>query len=114
MRRQRLEIPPGSSAYRLRCAARGAITAAIASAVWGLYPGWPHEADVMEYPLTNNGGTSGLNNNQSNTNYHYTDSNNNAAAGAGVVSPSGSLAGTWHTFGMDWTTGTSVTFYLDG
>jgi autotransporter-associated beta strand protein len=83
-------------------------------AFWGLYTGWPPEADVMEYPLTSNGGSSGLQNNQYNTNYHYTNSSGAAAAGAGVVTTGASLAGTWHNFGMDWTTGTSVSFYLDG
>ncbi len=83
-------------------------------AFWGLYTGWPPEADIMEYPLTTDGGTSGLPNNKYNTNYHYTNSSGNAAAGAGVVTTSGNLAGTWHTFGMQWTTNTSVAFYLDG
>jgi autotransporter-associated beta strand protein len=83
-------------------------------AFWGLYSGWPPEADIMEYPLTTDGGTDGLNANQYNTNYHYTNSSGSAAAGAGVVTAGSSLAGTWHTFGMDWTSATSVTFYLDG
>src|SRR4051794_39793183 len=71
-------------------------------AFWGLYTGWPPEADIMEYPLTTNGGTSGLPNNQYNTNYHYTNSTGSAAAGAGVVTAPSNLAGTWHTFGMNW------------
>ena len=83
-------------------------------AFWGLYTGWPPEADIMEYPLTTDGGTSGLANNKYNTNYHYTNSSGNAAAGAGVVTTGSSLAGTWHTYGMQWSTNTSVAFYLDG
>ncbi|MGN6724857.1 MAG: family 16 glycosylhydrolase [Tepidisphaeraceae bacterium] len=83
-------------------------------AFWGLYNGWPPEADIMEYPLTTNG-SSGYANNQYSTNFHYTDSNNNAAAGAGVVT-TGTNLGTsgWHTFGMSWVSDTSVSFYLDG
>jgi autotransporter-associated beta strand protein len=83
-------------------------------AFWGLYNGWPPEADIMEYPLTTDGGTDGLKNNQYNTNYHYTNSSGAAAAGAGPVTTGSSLAGTWHTFGMLWTSNTSVEFYLDG
>jgi fibronectin-binding autotransporter adhesin len=82
-------------------------------AFWGLYNGWPPEADIMEYPLTTNNGSSGLLANQYNTNYHYSTGTGNAA-GAGVVTTGSSLAGTWHTFGMDWTSSTSVVFYLDG
>jgi autotransporter-associated beta strand protein len=82
-------------------------------AFWGLYTGWPPEADIMEYPLTTNG-SSGLANNQYNTNYHYTNTSGAAAAGAGVVTAASNLAGTWHTFGMSWTAGASMTFYLDG
>jgi len=83
-------------------------------AFWGLYTGWPPEADIMEYPLTTNGGTSGLPSNQYSTNYHYTNSSGAAAAGAGTVSTGSNLAGTWHTFGLDWAPGTSMKFYLDG
>jgi len=82
-------------------------------AFWGLYNGWPPEADIMEYPLMADG-TSGLQNNQYNTNYHYTNSSGAHAAGAGVVTTSSDLRGTWHTFGLKWDPGTSVTFYLDG
>ena len=89
-------------------------------AFWGLYTGWPPEADIMEYPLTTNGGTSGLLANQYNTNYHYTNSSNVAAAGAGPVNTASSLAGTWNTFGMNWTldasnsANDSMSFYLNG
>jgi autotransporter-associated beta strand protein len=87
-------------------------------AFWGLYTGWPPEADIMEYPLTTDGGGGaegyGYNSNQYSTNYHYTNSSGDAAAGAGVVTTGSSLAGTWHTYGMDWIPGTSMTFYLDG
>ena len=83
-------------------------------AFWGLYTGWPPEADIMEYPLTTNGGTSGLLATQYNTNYHYVNSSGADAAGAGVVTASSSLDAGWHTFGMNWIANTSVTFYLDG
>ena len=43
-------------------------------AFWGLYTGWPPEADIMEYPITTDGGTSGLANNKYNTSFHYTNS----------------------------------------
>lgn len=83
-------------------------------AFWGLYTGWPPEADVMEYPLST--GSGGLNNDQYNTAFHYTDSSGGNASGAGVVNPSsaGDLRGSYHTFGMDWTAGSSVSFYFDG
>jgi autotransporter-associated beta strand protein len=83
-------------------------------AFWGLYTGWPPETDVMEYPLTTDGGSSGLQNNQYNTNYHYTNSTGGASAGAGVVTTGSNLSTGWHIFGVDWKTGTSMTFYLDG
>src|SRR5207248_2697813 len=56
-------------------------------AFWGLYTGWPPEADIMEYPLTTNGGSSGLQNYQYNTAFHYSTGSGNAS-GAGVVDPS--------------------------
>ena len=82
-------------------------------AFWGLYSGWPPEADIMEYPLTTDGGADGLQSNQYNTNFHYTNSSGGNSAGAGVVN-TGVLNSTWHTFGMNWVPNTSVTFYLDG
>jgi autotransporter-associated beta strand protein len=82
-------------------------------AFWGLYTGWPPEADIMEYPITTNGGTSGLQNTQYNTSFHYTNTAGAAAAGAGVVSTSNLGTSGYHTFAMDWTTGSSVRFYLD-
>jgi autotransporter-associated beta strand protein len=83
-------------------------------AFWGLYTGWPPEADIMEYPLTTDGGTDGLEDNQYNTNYHYVNSSGADAAGAGVVTTGSDLAGQWETFGMQWITNTSVAFYLNG
>jgi autotransporter-associated beta strand protein len=84
-------------------------------AFWGLYTGWPPEADLMEFPLTTDGGTSGYLNSSYHTAFHYTDSNGNAAAGAGQVNPGvGALNGAYHNFGMKWVKNTSVTFYLDG
>ena len=78
-------------------------------AFWGLYTGWPPEADIMEYPITTNGGASGLQNNQYNTNFHYTNSSGSPAAGAGVVTTGSNLGTTgYHTFGMEWTPGNSV------
>ena len=83
-------------------------------AFWGLYTGWPPEIDIMEYPLTTDGGTSGFPNTAYNTAFHYTDSGGAAASGAGEVSTSQNLNAGYHTFGMDWTAGTSVKFFLDG
>lgn len=85
-------------------------------AFWGLYTSWPPEADIMEYPLTTDGGTSGLANNAYNTNFHYTNSSGAAAAGAGAVTGLSQNLGTtgYHTFGMDWVASTSMKFYLDG
>jgi autotransporter-associated beta strand protein len=83
-------------------------------AFWGLYTGWPPESDIMEYPYTTDGGTDGLQDTQYNTNYHYVNSSGNDAAGAGAITTGSDLAGTWHTFGMQWISNTSVAFYLDG
>lgn len=83
-------------------------------AFWGLYTGWPPETDIMEYPITTNGGTDGLEDTQYNTNFHYLNSSGADAAGAGVVSTSENLGATgYHQFGCAWASGTSVTFYLD-
>ena len=85
-------------------------------AFWGLDSGWPPEADIMEYPLTTDGGTNGYVNTDYHTAFHYTNGSGNAAAGAGEVNPAsaGNLGGTYHTFGMHWVEDTSVTFYFDG
>lgn len=84
-------------------------------AFWGLYTGWPPEIDIMEYPLTTNGGTNGYNNNSYHTAYHYTNTSGAAAAGAGQVTTGQNLGTTgYHIFAMDWVAGTSVKFYLDG
>jgi len=84
-------------------------------AFWGLYTGWPPEADIMEFPLTTDGGTSGFPNTRYNTAFHYTNSTGSAASGAGPVQPTGSALNTgYHTFGMLWTSGTSVAYYFDG
>ena len=85
-------------------------------AFWGLYTGWPPEADIMEYPLTTNGGASGFPATDYNTNFHYTNSSGSAAAGAGRVNPgsANNLNTDYHTFAMDWVSDTSVKFYFDG
>jgi fibronectin-binding autotransporter adhesin len=83
-------------------------------AFWGLYTGWPPEADIMEYPITTNGGASGLPDTSYNTNYHYTDTAGGAAAGAGAVATGQNLSLAYHTFGMQWVASTSIAFYLDG
>ena len=84
-------------------------------AFWGLYNGWPPEADIMEYPLTTDGGTNGYTNNAYHTAFHYTNTAGAAASGAGKVTTGQNLSTTgYHTFAMDWTSGTSVRFLLDG
>ena len=85
-------------------------------AFWGLDSGWPPEADIMEYPLTTDGGVNGYLNTNYHTAFHYTNSGGSAAAGAGAVNPgsAGDLGGAYHTFGMHWVEDASVTFYFDG
>ncbi len=85
-------------------------------AFWGLYTGWPPEADIMEFPLTTDGGTNGYTNNFYHTAFHYTNSSGAAAAGAGQVNPSSAtdLTTGYHIFAMDWVSDTSVKFYFDG
>jgi autotransporter-associated beta strand protein len=86
-------------------------------AFWGLYTGWPPEADIMEYPNTTDGGTDGLPNTEYNTNFHYVNSSGADAAGAGPYNAGTNLSSGYHIFAMDWradTTGTSMKFYLDG
>jgi autotransporter-associated beta strand protein len=80
-------------------------------AFWGLYTGWPPEADIMEYPIF----TSGMNYNKYNIAYHYTNTSGNAASyGPGLMDAgAGSLANTWHTYGMEWTS-SYIKFYFDG
>jgi autotransporter-associated beta strand protein len=80
-------------------------------AFWGLYNGWPPEVDIMEYPIF----TSGMNYNKYNIAYHYTNTSGAAASyGPGLLDAgAGSLANTWHTYGMDWTS-TYMDFYFDG
>lgn len=82
-------------------------------AFWGLYTGWPPEADIMEYPLRANG-SNGLPNNQYNTAFHYKNSSGGNSSGAGPVDSGSDMRGEWHTFAMDWTSGSSVKFLLDG
>lgn len=82
-------------------------------AFWGLYTGWPPEADIMEYPLTTNG-SSGMPNDTYNTSFHYRNSSGGNSAGAGGVDTNIDLRGGWHTFAMDWTAGSKVAFYFDG
>jgi len=83
-------------------------------AFWGLYTGWPPEADIMEYPLTTDSGTDGLLNYQYNTAFHYVNSSGADASGAGEVNTGENLGATgFHVFGMNWTPGSSVTFSLD-
>ena len=84
-------------------------------AFWGLYTGWPPEADIMEYPLSTDGGTNGYLNNAYHTAFHYTNSGGSPAAGAGKVTAGQNLNTTGnHIFAMDWTSDASVKFFLDG
>jgi autotransporter-associated beta strand protein len=81
-------------------------------AFWGLYTGWPPEADLMEFPVF----TSNPNYNQYNISYHYTNSSGSAASyGPGLTDPSyaGDLTTSFHTYGMEWTS-TYIKFYFDG
>jgi autotransporter-associated beta strand protein len=83
-------------------------------AFWGLYTGWPPEADIMEYPLTTNG-VNGLAADQYHTAWHYSTASGNAA-GAGTVNPPGvgDLRGAYHVFGMEWKEDQWVKFYFNG
>lgn len=84
-------------------------------AFWGLYSGWPPEADIMEYPLTTDGGTNGYTNSFYHTAFHYTNSGGAAASGAGQVNTNQNLSTTGsHIFAMDWVSDTSVKFFMDG
>lgn len=85
-------------------------------AFWGLDNGWPPEADIMEFPLTTNGGTSGYANTDYHTAWHYKNTSGGNSAGAGRVNPSSASAlnTAWHTFGMEWTSDTNARFYFDG
>jgi autotransporter-associated beta strand protein len=85
-------------------------------AFWGLDNGWPPEADIMEFPLSTNGGTSGYPNTDYHTAWHYTNTSGGNAAGAGRVNPSSAAAlnTAWHTFGMEWTSDTSAAFFFNG
>lgn len=84
-------------------------------AFWGLYTGWPPEADIMEYPLTTDGGTNGYINDTYHTAFHYTNSGGAAAAGAGAVDTNTNLSTSgYHIFAMDWISDTSVKFFMDG
>jgi autotransporter-associated beta strand protein len=85
-------------------------------AFWGLDNGWPPEADIMEFPLTTNGGTSGYPNTRYHTAWHYTNTSGGNSAGAGGVDPgsAGALNTAYHTFGMEWTSDTSAAFFFNG
>ncbi len=83
-------------------------------AFWGLYDGWPPEADIMEYPIDTAAGV-GYARDQYHTAWHYSTSTGNAA-GAGQVNPAGvgNLDGAYHTFGMRWTSDQSAAFFFNG
>ncbi|MEZ0265587.1 MAG: family 16 glycosylhydrolase [Phycisphaerae bacterium] len=85
-------------------------------AFWGLYTGWPPEMDIMEYPLTTDGGANGYANDAYHTAFHYRNASGGNSAGAGKVNPSwlGDLSTGYHIFAADWWSDTSVRFYLDG
>lgn len=84
-------------------------------AFWGLYNGWPPEADIMEYPIDTAAG-SGYSVDQYHTAFHYSNSSGGNSAGAGQVNPgsAGSLNTDYHTFGMEWREDDWVGFYFDG
>jgi autotransporter-associated beta strand protein len=83
-------------------------------AFWGLYQGWPPEADIMEYPIDTAAG-SGYSQDHYHTAFHYSTGSGNAA-GAGQVNPgsAGDLGGAYHNFGMEWRADDWVGFYFDG
>lgn len=97
-------------------------------AFWGLYTGWPPEADIMEYPLRTTLTGPGYDESDYHTAFHYTNSSGDPAAGAGkIVNPLGTiptpepgddegidLGGAYHTFGMEWRAGDWVGYYFDG
>ncbi|MGD0653476.1 MAG: glycoside hydrolase family 16 protein [Thermoguttaceae bacterium] len=80
-------------------------------AFWGLYNGWPPEADIMEYPIF----TSGMNYNKYNIAYHYTNSSGDHASSGGWVNPGGvgDITTDFHTFGFEWSA-TALKYYFDG
>ncbi|MFM7244970.1 MAG: autotransporter-associated beta strand repeat-containing protein [Planctomycetaceae bacterium] len=85
-------------------------------AFWGLDSGWPPEADIMEFPLTTDGGANGYPNTDYHTAWHYKNTSGGNSAGAGRVNPSSASALNtgWHTFGMEWTSDVSAKFFFDG
>ena len=85
-------------------------------AFWGLDNGWPPEADIMEFPLSTNGGTSGYPTTDYHTAWHYTNTSGGNSAGAGRVNPAsaGALNTAWHTFGMEWTSDSTAAFFFNG
>lgn len=85
-------------------------------AFWGLDSGWPPEADIMEFPLTTDGGTSGYPNTKYHTAWHYKNTSGGNSAGAGGVDPgsAGALNTAYQTFGMEWTSDTSAAFFFNG
>ncbi|MFM7207538.1 MAG: autotransporter-associated beta strand repeat-containing protein [Planctomycetaceae bacterium] len=85
-------------------------------AFWGLDSGWPPEADIMEFPLTTDGGASGYPNTDYHTAWHYKNTSGGNSAGAGRVNPSSATAlnTAYHTFGMEWTSDTSAKYFFDG
>ena len=83
-------------------------------AFWGLFDGWPPEADIMEYPIDTASGN-GYSEDEYHTAWHYSTGSGNAAGG-GRVNPSGvgDLGDTYHNFGMHWIEDDWVGFYFDG
>lgn len=84
-------------------------------AFWGLYDGWPPEADIMEYPIDTAAG-SGYSQDEYHTAFHYRNTSGGNSAGAGKVNPGGAgdLGGAYHNFGMEWREDDWVGFYFDG
>lgn len=79
-------------------------------AFWGLYTGWPPEADIMEYPI------GAYTQSEYHTAFHYSTGGGGNAAGAGKVNPgsAGDLGDSYHVFGMDWKEDDYVRYYFDG
>ena len=81
-------------------------------AFWGLYDGWPPEADIMEYPL----GAYGAG--DYHTAFHYRNTSGGNSAGAGRINNAlgngAPLHADYHTFGMEWREDDWVGYYFDG
>ena len=85
-------------------------------AFWGLFTGWPPEADVMEFPLAAAPGGDGYPAGDYHTAFHFKRPGGGNGAGAGRVRNAlggRPLNADYHTFAMEWVKDRSVRFFLD-